>query len=811
MPADSNRKNILIGLLDWLHQEFSDDLPSLVRLPAHLILCLATRANPEDRKKLRKATAADVEAALNESKLSAEYAKAGAHKAAATGDAVRMLTEACRSEFDELRILAWTNLQRADDILAMLREEFARIRSSGELDRPFTLTPPRNVRPRNERFVGRDSELDDLHDRLAKDHNVGVTQQAGVHGMGGVGKTEVAFEYAWRRLDEYPGGVFEVSGDRELLMPQLADLAVHLGLDEQDRPEQTAQMVKQRLEADPDSLLIIDNLDERDRLSAEAWRDWLPGGACRRIITTRQPHIPGVGEMMPIERLTRGPGVNLLAHHRPDATDEANHRAAGDVVDFFDGLAVGVNVVGVYMAINTSASWPTLHTDLEEGGLAAFGAIEEEAGGQPNYDQRVEAIFAETLALLPEPEQRALEYAALMPPDVVVRDWLVDLLERDDDVTLPVAAGYDKPAMAIVESLIRRTLLHRVGDDAQLMSLHRLLRRHINDRLATDDGHSAKLLDQIRDLGEERGRNSKGAVTDKSVRWELPALLALSERLRELGRINDAASLANWVNQPMHDLGRFEENRISMARFLDPSGNVVEGVPTEEVATLHSNLAMALRDLGYLHGAREQIERAIEIFEGHMESDHPTLAICYSNLAMILNNVGDHEGARKQIERAIEIEVKHFEADHPTLATSYSNLAIILQDLGDLKGARQQMERAIEIEEQHFEADHPTLAISYGNLATILIGLGDLKGAREQIERAIEIEEKHFEADHPTLATSYAHLAQIEFEDGNKAEACRLWRKAHAIYTKHFDDDHPYVRTVVEALEAVCGGVAEAE
>lgn len=817
MHVDTNRKNILIGLLDWLYKEFGQDLPAFVRAPIHLALCVANKASPEQRKALRHATAADVEEAIRASQLAAEYAKTGNQQNAGILDAVRYIEKALTQGIDklldeivELRILGWTNLQRSDDILATVHDIHRQMRDSGELDRPFTLTPPRNIRPRNDRFVGRESELDDLHDRLTRGHNVGVTQQAGVHGMGGVGKTEVAFEYAWRRLDDYPGGVFGVSGDRDLLMPQLAELAVHLGLDEQDRPELTAQMVKQRLEAPPDSVLIIDNLDEPGRLKAAAWRDWLPGGACRRIITTRQPHIPGLSEMMAIERLTREQGIELLAHHRPDAADQANNEAAGDVVDFFDGLAVGVNVVGVYMAINTTAWWQTMKTNLEEGGFAAIDAIEEAAGGEPNYDKRVGAIFEETLSQLPEPEQRALQYAALMPPDVVVRGWLWVLLEKDDDVQLPASPGFDLPAMAIVASLIRRTLLHPVGDDAQLTSLHRLLRQHINDRLAADDRLRERLLDQFGDLAKERGRNSHGAITNKAIRWELSPLLALSDRLHELGRISAGVRVANWVHTPMKDLGRFEEDRVSLARFLNPSGDVVQGIPPDVAGALHSNFAQTLHELGDLKGARDETERAIEIVEKHFEADHPELAISYSNLAAILKDLGDLTGARKQMERAIEIWEKHFEADHPILAISYSNLATILLGLDDPQGARKQMERAIEIDEAHFEVDHPKLAIRYSNLAMILQDLGDLKGARKQTERAIAIDQKHFEADNPKLATRYNNLAHIELEDGNKAEACRLWRKAYVILAKHFVDDHPKVRVVAAALQEHCGGVAEA-
>ena len=51
MYRDVDRKGILIGLLNWVYKEFGEDLPSLVRMPAHLALAIAHKASPEDRNR----------------------------------------------------------------------------------------------------------------------------------------------------------------------------------------------------------------------------------------------------------------------------------------------------------------------------------------------------------------------------------------------------------------------------------------------------------------------------------------------------------------------------------------------------------------------------------------------------------------------------------------------------------------------------------------------------------------------------------------------------------------------------------------
>lgn len=287
--------------------------------------------------------------------------------------------------------------------------------------------------------------------------------------------------------------------------------------------------------------------------------------------------------------------------------------------------------------------------------------------------------------------------------------------------------------------------------------------------LDEDKAQRETLLDRLCELAERRGEASHDAITDKSVRWELAPLSSLSDELREHDRLIPAVSLANWIQQPLRDLGRYLEDEELLSRFADRDGDALEAADAEQATALYSNLALTLLDLG------------------------------------------DLPEARRRMERAIEIDEKHSEPDHPNLAIRFSNLAAILHALGDLPEARRQMERTIEIDEKHFESDHPKLAIRYSNLATILHDLGDLPEARRRMERAIEIEEKHFEPDHPILATTYNNLAYIRLAEGDRGKACGLWRRAYAIRKKHFDDDHLDVKATAEALRRHCGGIENSE
>lgn len=664
---------------------------------------------------------------------------------------------------------------------------------------PALHQPARNLPPREDTFAGRESELRALHECLGREALVGVTQQAAVHSHGGVGKTSLAIEYGWRHLDDYPGGVFFLSCERAPV-PPLAELAPYLGLRAEGNAEETAALVKVRLESGAPSLLVLDNVEGSEQWLGGRWNRLLPQSPCRRLVTTRASQLANV-RMIPLERLSSDDGLELLTNFRADARHESD--AASAIVEWFDGLAVGLTVVGVYMQMNPALTWQAYADDLARRGLDVVRATEEVAGATMEYEGRAGSVFDDVLRALPAAERRALEYAALLPEDNVYAPWIVELLDGDG-VEVPARPGYaDVPARQVVEALISRQLLRPRGEDQRVLGLHRVLRRHLAERLPPSLYTS--LLRRIEVLAERRGKASRGVLTNLETRVELTPLMALAEELDDKGQLGASVRLTTWVAESLRQMGRYLEALMLLDRFVGTPKE--ESAGPEEAGMLLGYSAGILQELGDFIGARRRMESAIAIFEAHLPENDLMLATSYADLAAILRDLGELSEAGRRIEQAIAIQDRRLPPNHPERASAYSIFGTVLRLQGELSEARRYMEQAIEIDEQQPEPSLPTLAIRYSNLAWVLMGQGEMEEARHRMEQAISIDEQVFAPDHPELATSYNNLGQILWALNHSQAACALFRRADAILRKNFPPEHPRRQIVSWKLAKYCAEV----
>ena len=103
---------------------------------------------------------------------------------------------------------------------------------------PIWMVPRR----RNPDFVGREDELAAIVEALAGTGRSALTQPATVHGLGGVGKTLLAVEFAHRHADDYAVVLCLAAGESTTLASAFANLARELGLPEAADPDQGARI-----------------------------------------------------------------------------------------------------------------------------------------------------------------------------------------------------------------------------------------------------------------------------------------------------------------------------------------------------------------------------------------------------------------------------------------------------------------------------------------------------------------------------------------------------------------------------------------
>jgi hypothetical protein len=173
-------------------------------------------------------------------------------------------------------------------------------------------------RARNPHFTGRDAILDRIHDGLRSGKRAALTQA--VRGLGGVGKSELALEYAHRFASDYDGVAWLRAEDTSSLGLDYAALAEPLGLEQSRELAKTVAAVRAALSARGPFLLIFDNAGD-----PAALEPFLPHGDGRHIlVTTRALSFAGA-QTTRIDTLTIEEAVTFLLE-RTQQNDEASAR-----------------------------------------------------------------------------------------------------------------------------------------------------------------------------------------------------------------------------------------------------------------------------------------------------------------------------------------------------------------------------------------------------------------------------------------------------------------------------------------------------
>ncbi len=214
-------------------------------------------------------------------------------------------------------------------------------------------------------FTGREELLQQLHARLSSQKRaVSIPPQA-LSGLGGVGKTQTALEYAYQYRHEYHTVAWIRADSPEVLMSDFAALADLLNLPEHDQPDQqrSVQAVKRWLSAMTRWLLIFDNADELDYL-----HDFLPASSRGHVIFTTRTQMTGtLAETLAIETWDAQAGAYFLLRR---AKIIALDTSVGDIVE-----------AGRQLAVHISETLGGLPLALDQAGAY----IEETGCGLSNY------------------------------------------------------------------------------------------------------------------------------------------------------------------------------------------------------------------------------------------------------------------------------------------------------------------------------------------------------------------------------------------------------------------------------------------
>lgn len=652
---------------------------------------------------------------------------------------------------------------------------------------PGALSPIWNVpHQRNPNFVGRDALLDQIQKTLTSKNAAALTA---IHGMGGVGKTQLASEYAYDHAGDYQVVWWIKSEEPAALKSDYAALAEALDLPQKQERDQKVIVaaVRDWLNHNGAWLLIFDNARNKEDL-----RDWLPQNrAGHVVITSRDPNWGGVAKPLEVEVLTRKDAVRFLLQR----TGQDDDVAARLLAEALGDLPLALEQAGAYIETTGKpiseylALFKTRHAELLQ------------RGKPDDYPDTVATTWEISFQAARQESPAAaglLNVCAFLAPDDIP---IAALRKGKDKLPDPLAETVaDELWFDEAVAVLRRySLIERVEDG---LFVHRLVQMVARDRLL-DDERRVSADAAVRVVNDAFPFESDDVRTWADCERLLPHALAAAEFGEELQLAPEATGrLLNQIGVYYNGCARHAEAMQAYERAI----KIVEatfGPNDTNVAIYVNNLGNVLRDLGDLTLARQCIDRALRIDEAAFGPDHPNVAIRVNNLGLVLKDLGDLAGARQSFDRALRIGEVILGPDHPAVATYVNNLGAVLNDLGEPGGARQCYERALRIDEGAFGAEHPEVATDVNNLGSVLRELEDLPAARQCFERALRIDEAAFGPDHPAVATDANNLGILLQELGDSAGARQCFEHALRICTEFLGDDHPTTGLVRSNLESL--------
>jgi len=662
------------------------------------------------------------------------------------------------------------------------------------------------VPPYNKRFCGRLDELLELRERL-QDDQAGVI--CGVHGLGGIGKSELAFTYAHAFASIYPGGRFLVPCEGKA---SLRDAALVLGdlfrdqISDEERmtPESyfgaISACLRERLERQGRVLLVLDNVTDLAIVSTEQTDLLTSLGPQLHLLATTRKLPPAGGGWLTLGELPASDALDMLEKHRPFA-DDGERAAAERIVKQLGGFALAVELVAAGLRAHPSATYGSIAEGIGLEDLDTLAEDEDVELRRHNHERRLRAVLEPALAALETAELRALEYAALLPPDQVPLPWLRELVTGD----LPDIAGggrWGDPWDELCERLVRLALFTRVEEEItsrRLVRVHRLVQDLVRDDLSEEE--LSERQQAVEQLVAIRADALKKTTDWQNACWEVEPLDALANLWTDMGN-GKAARLLNEAGMRWRDLAEWSRAEPLLRRALVINEQTF-GFEHPEVAAALNNLAQLLQDTNRLSEAEPLMRRALSIAEQCFGTEHPDVATGLNNLAVLLQDTSRLSEAEPLMRRALAIDEQSFGPEHPKVATTLNNLARFLRDTNRLPEAEPLVRRALSIDEQSLGSEHPKVATSLSNLAQLLKATNRLSEAEPLMRRALTIDEQCFGPEHPNVATRLNNLAQLLQDTNRLSEAEPLMRRALSIDEESFGPEHPGVAIDLNNLAAL--------
>ncbi|GKZ32775.1 hypothetical protein AbraIFM66950_002399 [Aspergillus brasiliensis] len=623
---------------------------------------------------------------------------------------------------------------------------------------PFQLTDV----PAISNFVGRGDSLLKLWDILQP--NAVMTRKVVVlYGMGGLGKTQLAAQFARMHKQDFTS-IFWLHGkDETTLNASFADFVARVkalgairGKDHppvREGPDARAKRALEWLSEKNNTgwLLIYDDVEAGD---IERWLPTADHGSI--IITIRSQQVAGTGMLAhPLKPLPFEEALQLLAgeaglaNNTPSGCE--NDPSPEELAKRLHGLPLALALAGSY---------------IHRTGMSCSKYLE--------YYQR---------------EWCNLQAAAESPREYshgnLRTTWR---LNKNAPTIVAVTVGLNaRSALDKNDWSLQQRLLYHAN---KVMLLPR------DEHAESGDTEVLSALHTIGRLYWTHGKHDRAEEVYQR---------ALVGRELVLGP-NHIVTLQTVHNLGLlyHDRGDLSSSEVMFQRALSGYKSThVDNTHLEALDTLQS-LANLYHAQGRLDEAESLCCKALAGYQNLLTANSPSTLDAMHNLANIYFSKHRLPEAEELYNQALRGKLKSLGEDHTSTLDTIHNVGVVYFEHGRLQEAEEMCERALSGKVRLFGPDHASVFDTLFQLGTLYRSQGRLEAAEEMYERALLGREKVLGSCHSSTLHTIHHIGNLYYTQGRLQKAEQMQERALDGYDSTFGHDHPYTLELAHTLAVFC-------
>ena len=655
------------------------------------------------------------------------------------------------------------------------------------------------------KFVGREAELQTLHQMLQEDNQVAI---AAIAGMGGLGKTELALQYAKAHREIYKGGIcwlLAKTGDVGIQVVQFARTQLDLNPPEDLTEDSQNKLLAQvqycwRHWREGDVLVVLDNVAQHKEV-----KPYLPPSSSRfKVLMTTRQRLGTSIKQLSLDVLQPEAALELLQSLIGAERLQKELDVAKSLCKWLGYLPLGLELVGRYLCQEgqQDLSLAKMLQRLEKKRLEQPALVEREDDMTAQWG--VQAAFELSWQELKDADKQmgcllSLFAAAPIP-------WkLVELcLPEEDEEDLEEIRN---------NKLLKLYLLQRKGEG--IYQLHPLLREFFQYK-CTD-------LEQAEELKRSLCRVMVAVAKEIPDSANLEQITAVSPAIPHIAEV--ANHLIQYLSDndllwPFYGNGTFYNAQGLYNQALPWYEQCLE-VAKKRLGEEHPSVALSLNNLATLYNSQGRYSEAEPLYiqalalrRKLLGEEHPSVALSLNNLALLYNSQGRYSEAEPFYIQALALRRKLLGEEHPDVASSLNNLASLYRSQGRYSEAEPLYIQALAFSRKLLGEEHPDVASSLNNLASLYHSQGKYSEAEPLYIQALALRRKLLGKEHPDVASSLNNLASLYDSQGRYSKAEPLHIQAWALRCQLLGEEHPDVAQSLNNLASLYdsqGRYSEAE